>query len=205
VADVSNAINRARDVSFGIDQVVKLNTDPASPLCGRLNTAQIGMAGHSFGGWTTMAVVGEQFRPGDPPLADPRVKAAIEMSAPVPRSQEERDRAFAAITTPVFHMTGTLDDSPIGETKAPERRIIFDEMTRAETCLVVFNGADHMTFSGHIVPRHSDEEFQPFISDGSTAFWDAWLKGDSAAKNWLYNGGYAQLIGAKGTFEKKQP
>jgi len=205
VSDVSNAINRARDVSFGIDQTLKLNTGKDSPLRGRLDTARIGMAGHSFGAWTTMAVVGEKIHPADPSLADPRITAAIAMSAPVPRLPADRDRAFLGITTPVFHMTGTLDDSPIGETRAAERRIPFDEMNKAETCLVIFNGADHMTFAGHIVPRTSDAEFQPLIVAGSIAFWDAYLKGNAAAKNWLYNGGFAQFIGAKGTFEKKLP
>ena len=102
-------------------------------------------------------------------------------------------------------MTGTLDDSPIGETKAAERRILFDKTDHAETCLVIFNGADHMTFSGHIIPRASDAGFQSLICAGSTAFWDAYLRGNAAAKNWLYNGGFAALIGAKGTFEKKLP
>ena len=138
-------------------------------------------------------------------LADPRITAGIEMSAPVPLTQIQRDHAFSAITIPVFHMTGTLDNSPIGETKAADRRIIFDEMNRAETCLVIFNGADHMTFSGHIIPRASDAQFHPLILAGSNAFWDAYLKDNSAAKEWLYNGGFASLIGEKGTFEKKLP
>jgi len=205
VADISNAINRAKDVTFGVDEILKLNTTGDSPLKGRLDVKHIGMAGHSFGGWTTMAIVGEQLKSGDPLLSDPRITAAIEMSAPVPLTPAQRDHAFSAITTPVFHMTGTLDNSPIGETKAADRRIIFDRMNRAETCLVIFNGADHMTFSGHIIKHASDAEFQPLILAGSTAFWDAYLKGNAAAKTWLYNGGFAQFIGTKGTFEKKLP
>lgn len=102
-------------------------------------------------------------------------------------------------------MTGTRDDSPIGETKAAERRIPFDKTDHAETCLVIFNGADHMTFSGHIIPTAADAGFQRFICIGSTAFWDAYLRGDAAAKDWLYNGGFAGLIGTNGTFEKKLP
>jgi hypothetical protein len=104
-------------------------------------------------------------------------------------------------------MTGTLDDSPIGETKAGERRILFDKTNHAETCLVIFNGADHMTFAGHPRPvgRAKDDEFHPLILDGSTAFWDAYLRGNKAAKDWLYNGGFTRLIGDRGVFEKKQP
>jgi predicted dienelactone hydrolase len=204
VTDVSNALNRAGDVPFAIDQMIKLNTAADSPLRGRLDTVNIGMSGHSFGGWSTMAAVGEQLGPDKVTMADHRIKAGVEMSAPVP-PPAERDQAFDKITIPVFHMTGTLDDSPLGDTKASERRIIFDKTTHAETCLVIFNGADHMTFSGHIIPRASDAVFHPLICAGSAAFWDAYLRGNAAAKDWLYNGGFAALIGDKGTFEKKQP
>ena len=204
VADVSNAINRAKDVSFAIDQMLKLNTAADSPLQGRLDTADIGMSGHSFGGWTTTAVAGEDFGVGKPSLGDPRIKAAVAMSASAP-PPAERDKPFEKITIPIFYMTGTLDDSPIGETKAAERRIPFDKTDHAETCLVIFNGADHMTFSGHLLPRDTDAGFQSLICVGSTVFWDAYLRGNAAAKEWLYNGGFAGLIGAKGTFEKKLP
>jgi hypothetical protein len=70
---------------------------------------------------------------------------------------------------------------------------------------VIFNGADHMAFSGHIIPRATDAGFQALICDGSVAFWDAYLRGNAAAKDWLYNGGFSALIGTKGTFEKKLP
>ena len=56
------------------------------------------------------------------------------MSTPVARPAV-RERAYAKITTPVFHMTGAHDDSPIGKTMAGERRIPFDKMTAAETYL----------------------------------------------------------------------
>jgi|ERR1700677_739683 len=204
VTDPTIAINRAGDVPFAIDQVLKLNTAADSPLRGKLDTADIGMSGHSFGGWSTMAAVGEQIGPMKLSMADPRIKAGVEMSAPVP-PPAERDEAFDKIAIPVFHMTGTLDDSPVGETKASERRIIFDKTSHAETCLVIFNGADHMTFSGHLIPRVADDEYHKLICAGSVAFWDAYLKGNAAAKDWLYNGGFASFIGEKGTFEKKKP
>ena len=129
------------------------------------------------------------------------------MSAPVPVLPAERDRAFTGISIPVFHMTGTLDDSPIGDTMAGERRIPFDKMNQTDACLVIFNGADHMTFASHLLPggRAKDAAFQPLICDGSTAFWDTWLRGNRAAKDWLYNGGFAGLIGSRGVFEIKQP
>ncbi len=187
--DVSNAINRAKDVSFGIDQMLKMNTRADSPLKGKLDTADIGMAGHSFGGWTTTAVAGEDFGKDAPSLGDPRIKAAIAMSAPVPKPAD-RAHAFDKITIPIFYMTGTRDDSPIGETKAAERRIPYDGTGHAETCLVIFKDADHMVFSGHLFPVATDADYQSLICAGSIAFWDAHLRGNAAAKDWLYNGSF---------------
>lgn len=198
--------NRPKDVSFAIDRLGVLNADAASPLNGRLDLKRIGVAGHSFGGFTTMAVAGQDFGPVQ--WADPRVSAAIQMSAPVARPAM-RDRAYAKITTPVLHMTGTKDDSPIGDTKAAERRIPFDKMTAAETCLVIFKDGDHMIFSGRpqqdTERKKQDAIFQSLICAGSTAFWDARLKGNAAALAWLMDGGFAQQLGAQGTFETKKP
>lgn len=202
----ANTANRPKDVSFCIDQLLALHSDRSSPLHGRLDAKKIGMAGHSYGGFTTMAIAGQDFGPMK--WADPRVKAAIQMSAPVARPAR-RDGAYAAITLPVFHMTGTRDDSPIGDTTAAERRIPFDKMNAAETCLLTFQDGDHMVFAGaprlRDGAREQDAEFQKLICAGSTAFWDAWLKGDAAARTWLMDGGFAKALGSAGVFEKKTP
>lgn len=204
VADISNAINRAGDVPYAIDQVLKLNSAADSPLRGKLDTKAIGMAGHSFGGWSTMAAAGEELGPKQIVMGDPRIKAGVPMSAPIP-PPGQREHALEKITMPLFYMTGTLDDSPIGETKAAERRYLFDNTAHAETCLVIFTGGDHMVFAGRLIRRPSDADIQSLVCVGSTAFWDAYLKNDAAAKEWVYGGGYAALLGNKGTFEKKMP
>jgi hypothetical protein len=125
------------------------------------------------------------------------------MSAPVPGGAPKAAGQFAGITVPVFHMTGTLDDSPIGETKAPDRRIPYDQSTTPGTCLLILNGADHMTFSGHAFGafRQEDARYQAIILPASVAFWDATLRGNQAAQGWLYHGGFAALLGKQGMFE----
>jgi pimeloyl-ACP methyl ester carboxylesterase len=125
------------------------------------------------------------------------------MSAPIPR-QGDLDRAYAKITIPILHLTGTLDDSPIGDTKAAERRIPFDHIRTPDQYLVTFQGGDHMTFA---VQRRrpgrgeKDARFHDLILQGTTAFWDAYLKGDAAAKSWLSRGGYAGALGGEGKLE----
>ncbi len=129
VKDLRNSINRPLDVRFALDQLEKANRQPG-PLEKRLDLSRIGMAGHSFGAWTTLAVAGEVFIARDGrefSLPDPRIKAAIAMSPPVPREKQQWAKAFGGIKIPCLHMTGTLDDSPIGDTKAKDRRVPFDD------------------------------------------------------------------------------
>ena len=51
--------------------------------------------------------------------------------------------------------------------------------------------------------RAKDPRFHDLIRQSTTAFWDAYLKGDSAARKWLAEGGFETALGADGVFEKK--
>ena len=210
VADVSNAIARPGDVAFAIDQVTKMQ-EGNGPLAGRLDLEHVGMAGHSFGAWTTLAVAGLGAR--RPRFRDERVKAAIAMSAP-PAAPRQRGRAYRHIRIPVLHMTGTLDDSPVSGAKAAERRIPFDRIDGAPQYLVTFEGGDHMVFSdrrwGTIAQQpgsggdaSKDARFHDLIRQATTAFWDAYLRQDTAARRWLDEGGFRAVLGHDGTFEQK--
>ena len=156
-----------------------------------------------------MAIAGQAFGPRrSRELADPRVKAVIQMSAPVPRGENGADAVYGPITTPVFHMTGTKDDSPIGDTTADQRRIPFDHMTSVDTCLLIFKDGDHMVFAGapRAVPgtRENDAKFQREICASSTAWWDAYLRGNTEAGEWLLRGGFVKMLGDDGTFETRR-
>ena len=207
--DPANSLNRTQDVSFVIDELTRRQGDAQSPLHGRLDLSRIGMSGHSYGGWTTMAVAGQSFGLRAMSLAEPRVRAAIQMSAPAPRTLGKLSDPFAHITIPVLHLTGTRDDSPIGETKAEDRRKLFDGMSTAPTGLLLFDGATHMTFSGRTKAGEektaADERFQRLIEDATTAYWDAWLRGDAEAKAWLTGGGLRKELAPTDVLEWKGP
>lgn len=205
-ADPANAINRPLDVRFAIDQMEKMDKED-SPFKGRLDLKNIGMAGHSFGSYTTLAIAGQTFvlpRGGEQQLDDPRVKAAIPMSSPVPRNKEQHAKAFGSIKIPCLHMTGTEDTSPINDTTAEERLIPFQRAKLADAYLVNFKGGDHMIFSGRgrMRPKDGDARFQELIRQSAIAFWDAYLKGNAKAKSWLGDD-FEKILGADGTFEKK--
>ena len=205
-ANLANATNRPLDVSFAIDQLEKLNREQSS-LKQRLDLKRLGVAGHSFGAFTTLAIAGETFfAPGGRPvsLADPRVKAAIPMSAPV-SGKVRLDEAFGSIKIPCLHMTGTRDSSPLGVTSPEERRLPFDHSNASDQFLITFKDGDHMIFSGRgwMLGGEKDEFFQKFIRMSSTAFWDAYLKEDRRAQAWLCDGGFKTALGSDGKFEMK--
>ncbi|MEZ6189710.1 MAG: hypothetical protein R3C45_00285 [Phycisphaerales bacterium] len=215
--DLSNSLNRPLDVTFAIDRLEALNREADSPWFGRLDLEHIGMAGHSYGAFTTMAIAGQAFvgRGGQTSnLADERVDAAIAMSPQAPRNKKHYDASYAEIAIPLFVMTGTDDTSPIGSTSVADRRVAFDHTPGPaeggpEVYLVTFTHGDHMIFSGR--PRRGfdppaggdDKVFQAHICQSSLAFWDAYLTGDEASREWLRGGGFEKELGDTGVFEVK--
>jgi hypothetical protein len=102
-------------------------------------------------------------------------------------------------------MTGTKDDMPIGTSKAAERRVPYDHIILSDQYLLTFEGGDHMTFAGRIPVvggGEKGEEFRGLVLMSSTAFWDAYLKGDAKAKAWLTNG-FEKALKEDGKFEMK--
>jgi predicted dienelactone hydrolase len=207
VADPRNAINRPKDVSFVIDELERLNREK-SPYHEQLDLNRIGVAGHSFGAFTSLAIAGQTFSPGANPnasLADARVKAVIPMSAPVPANKHRLDESYANVRIPCFHMTGTKDSSPIGDTTPEERRLPFDHCQNSDQFLLTFKDGDHMVFSGRDRrPSKQERTFQELICETSTAFWNAYLRSDNESKMWLTND-FKTALGANGTFEIKLP
>lgn len=206
-ANWRNTLQRGLDIRFALDQLEKLQAgDPV--LRGRLDLECIGFAGHSFGAHTTLMAIGQAFLlPGGRQMSfgDSRVKAAIALSpAPMGKAQDLAG-SYGVIATPCFHMTGTEDTSIINDTTAGQRRLPYDNITRADQYLMILEGGDHMVFSGS--RRRGNGEKDPvhhaLILQSSVAFWDAYLKGDEKAKQWLNAGGFEAALGKEGTFEMK--
>ena len=143
----SNVRNRPMDVIFVLDRLEQMARDGSS-LGNRLDMTRIGAAGHDFGSQTVLALAG-QVLPGQPTFREPRVKAVLAMSSPVPLGQVPLSEAYAGISLPCLHITGTADNSIVGTTQAYQRRLPFDHVSAADQFLITLNGADHMTYSGH--------------------------------------------------------
>lgn len=145
VADPRNAIERPRDVSFVLDELARLNKEHAA-LKGKLNLDAVGLSGHSFGGHTTMVAAGQTM--GGLAVKDKRIKAIVPMSAAPPKVGV--DKAYVDVKLPMMLMSGTLDDSPVGDTKAKDRRVPFDKVQGVDKWFINFEDGDHMIFSGRL-------------------------------------------------------
>jgi predicted dienelactone hydrolase len=189
---------------------------------GQLDLKKIGMSGHSFGAITTQAVVGEfsilgvgevaAGAAGAAPargaegvgaavkLTEPRITAALAMS-PIPAKGGLVAGALEKVRTPTFFLNGSEDKLMAGN--AADRRSPFDHSTYPETYLLTLTGANHMTFAPLGRPGGDRAKFQTYILQSTTAYWDAFLKGDDKAKAWLLKD-FAGELGDHGTFESKR-
>ena len=104
-AQDSEATARVQDVSFALDQVL------AGEFAGRIDAGRIVAAGHSHGANTTLMVVRARVaRAGKLiDLRDPRLKAAIVISAPPFCGETEFGSILGGITVPTLHVTATAD------------------------------------------------------------------------------------------------
>jgi predicted dienelactone hydrolase len=210
-ADPRNTVDRVLDVLFALDRLEAVDAASGSREAARVDLGRIGVAGHSFGAGTALAVAGQVFVTPEGEartVADPRVKAVLAMSSPRPGGDE---RAFAAVQVPCLHFTGTRDDSPLNDTKASERRLPFDRLSASEGAsdqiLVTLAGGDHAVFTGSKrlfddSPR--DPVHHALVQRASLAFWDAYLRGDAASAEWLLGGGLAEAVGEDGAVEVKR-
>jgi predicted dienelactone hydrolase len=198
-ASLQNFLLRAGDVPAVLDQLAAWNAAADHPLHGRLDLDHVGMSGHSFGAVTTQAVGGQTFFHGGATLSDPRIDAAIAFSPSTPRTGIGRfaaaggvEKAFGDVKIPWLLMTGTKDTSPIGDQTVETRLAVFPALPAGDKYEVVFDGAQHSAFTDRALPGDREPRnpnHHRAILAISTAFWDAYLKGDAAAKEWLAGDG----------------
>lgn len=181
------ALDRPKDVSFLIDQIGQLGADAKSRFFGKVDLENIGVAGHSFGGFTAMAVQ----------AVDHRVDAIAPMAGVVPEFT-------TASTRPLLLFVATEDDT-IGEEGNAGARAYFDA-TKAPKYLVEMRDAGHYTFSDmdQINPHWGDgagsgtritngeplkylsmDTAHALANGYSTAFFNKFLKQDQSLEAYL--------------------
>ncbi len=144
-AQESEATARVHDLSFALDQLL------SSPLAGQIDARRIVAAGHSYGANTTLLAVGARVeRDGQPlNLRDPRLKAAIVISAPPFYGEAAPERILGAIQVPSLHITATEDiiRVPGYFSPAADRVAVFEATGGPAKTLAVFEGGSHSIFT----------------------------------------------------------
>lgn len=173
-ADPENLMRPAQDVSFVIDWLEQQD---------ELDCSKIGIGGHSWGAFTTLQLSGQKHTSKGVALTtkDPRAKAAFAISPAAPSLNPEE--AFSGINIPMFHTTGTKDDSPVGLTTPEDRQIPFKLINADGQYLIVYEGADHMVFAAQRRGnKFSELDYQIMESTAACAvgFFKKYLSGEES-------------------------
>lgn len=204
-ANAQNFQLRVKDVPAVLDQLEKWQKEKGHALYGRLDLSKVGMSGHSFGALTTQAVSGQSALGGLVQFTDRRIKAALPMSPSSPRGGNP-ERAFAKVQIPWLLMTGTKDEAIIGNADLESRLAVFPALPSGNKYEVVLDNAEHSAFSDRALPgdkENRNPNHHRVILALSTAFWDAYLRNDRHARDWLDGDGPRTIMEKKDRWQKK--
>ncbi|PKN66922.1 MAG: dienelactone hydrolase [Deltaproteobacteria bacterium HGW-Deltaproteobacteria-15] len=203
-ASPDNLLLRVKDIHGVLDQLERWADDPASGLSGRLDLRHVGMSGHSFGALTTQALSGQRFPIGRF-ATDSRIKAALLFSPSSPR-RGDPEEAFDNVSIPWMLMTGTRDVAPIGDVNLGSRLAVFPALPPGGKYELVLYGAEHSAFADRSLPgdrENRNPNHHRAILALSTAFWDACLRGRTAAKDWLDGDGPRSVLEKRDRWQAK--
>lgn len=200
----SATLQRFKDVPFALS---KLSTLDIAPF---MDMSRIGMSGHSFGGMTTQVMAGQRRGYGarQYSLFENRFKAGIVYS-PVPmrkKKQHGPEDFYGGIQIPLLIMTGTDDDSPIENFGYEDRLEVYTHSGGPEQHLLVLDKGDHMVYNGSrgkLDANPKRDVHEEVIKMLSLAFWDAYLKDDTAALEWLKGSGVTEWLSDEGQYSFK--
>jgi predicted dienelactone hydrolase len=151
--------DRVRDVRLVLDSLDELERR-FPELQGKMDHARIGVAGHSYGAFTTMLIDGTRTF-GNPPLAlaDPRVRAAVVMSPQgTAANRGLTPQSWAEVRIPVLYMTGTQDRGATEEETPLWRKQAYDYSPPGDKYFVMIQGARHLSFTGSFSPIQDNRD-----------------------------------------------
>ncbi len=173
-AKEGEAIDRTKDMRFALDRVLA-----DSSIEPRLDVKRIAAAGHSYGANTTMLLAGALVQRDGAALdlADPRIKAAVIISAPPFYGQGDPSQILSSIRVPSLHITATGDDINIpGYFSAAKDRVAVYEATAAAQgkLLAVFKEGSHSMFTDRL--QTGGEALNPQVKQATRELMLAFLQ-----------------------------
>ena len=103
-------------------------------------------------------------------------------------------------------MTGTKDVAPIGHADVASRLAVFPALPTGHKYELVLGKAEHSAFTDTALPGDREPRnpnHHRAILAISTAFWDAYLKNDPAARVWLDSTGPRSVLEPNDQWQKK--
>lgn len=184
---------RVKDISFLLDKLEERNT--LRPEISRyIDMERVGISGHSMGAITAQAMAGMKLpdaKGGLVNVRDERISCAVAYS-PGPLNgftDAPPEEIYGPICVPMFHMTGSDDNSPTKFVMDYKKRLIVrDNAGHPEQYVQILEGGDHMIYNGtrgKLTPNSRRAEHEALIIEAVEAFWRAYLSGDEIAKLWL--------------------
>ena len=177
---------RVDDLTDVLDAMRVWASDKKSPFYGKMDTHNVGLAGHSMGAIASQLMIGQR-RLLSTPKNEKRIRAGVLMSPSCP-SLLSAGSAFGSVTSPCLLLTGTRDYLPFFSNQSTDsRRTIFPALPSGNSYELVLHNATHSAFSGRLI-RHDpppNPKHHLAIEAITTAFWDAYLQGNKEAKTWL--------------------
>lgn len=157
-------------------------------LADRIDRTRIGVAGHSFGAYTTITVAGGrvELTPAfnDVSFVNPLPKVFMALSPQGPGRFGFKDDSWREVTRPVLTATGE-GDTTAGE-DAPSRLIPFERMPagRKYRFYIKDPASTHDTFN---LNNDFEPEFSQWLASYGLAFLDANLKDRPSAQAFLFS------------------
>jgi dienelactone hydrolase len=160
--DAGDVVNQPKDVSSVIGGVLSAAAAPTGTLAGMVDPNEVGVAGHSNGGVTTLGLIANTC------CHDPRVRAAVVMAGTTvgfPSGvYDYKD------TPPVLLVHGTADQL-IPYRSAP----LFYDAVKGPKGIFTITGGSHDAAAGLVSPSSTH------VIATTTDFFDTYLKGDTSA------------------------
>ncbi|MHB8356219.1 MAG: alpha/beta hydrolase family protein [Vulcanimicrobiaceae bacterium] len=167
---------------------------------------RIGVAGHSMGADTASLVAGATLAGrgwnAENDFARPNVSAFLLMSPDGPGSLGFNEQSWTHVTKPLMVLVGALDLGPDRQS-AKWRLGAFEQVHGPNAYGLEIDDADHQTLTGSETGDATSSAAFADAESASLAFWDAYLKGDAAAKAQLTAAAFSDCSGGLMHLERK--
>lgn len=171
-------------------------------FAGKADPGRLALTGHSFGAFSAQQFGGAMAYDPDTeqfvPAAGPKVTAIVALSPPGPMFDTITADSWQRLATPTLVTTGTWDIQPRFWPDWRMHLMSWETALPGDKYALVVEGADH--YLGNLICRTGREEPPQLdalrmIQLVTTAFLDAYLKGDRPAMDFVSNGDLADTTG----------